>query len=158
MKHMKRAVFPGSFDPITIGHEDIIRRALPLFDEIVIAVGYNSTKSGMFSIEERMQLIADVFAGEEKIKVDKYQKLTIDYCHDVEAQYLLRGLRTAADFEFERGIGQVNRMMADDVETVFMLTAPEFTPISSSIVRDIIRHKGNLKGLVPSQILAKISS
>jgi len=158
MKHMKRAVFPGSFDPITIGHEDIIRRALPLFDEIVIAVGYNSTKSGMFSIEERMQLIADVFAGEEKIKVDKYQKLTIDYCHDVEAQYLLRGLRTAADFEFERGIGQVNRMMADDVETVFMLTAPEFTPISSSIVRDIIRHKGNLTGLVPSQILAKISS
>jgi pantetheine-phosphate adenylyltransferase len=158
MKHMKRAVFPGSFDPITIGHEDIIRRALTLFDEIVIAVGYNSTKSGMFSIEERMQLIADVFAGEEKIKVDKYQKLTIDYCHDVEAQYLLRGLRTAADFEFERGIGQVNRMMADDVETVFMLTAPEFTPISSSIVRDIIRHKGNLKGLVPSQILAKITS
>ena len=158
MKHMKRAVFPGSFDPITIGHEDIIRRALPLFDEIIIAVGYNSTKSGMFSVEERMQLIADVFAGEEKIKVDKYQKLTIDYCHDVEAQYLLRGLRTAADFEFERGIGQVNRMMADDVETVFMLTAPEFTPISSSIVRDIIRHKGNLTGLVPSQILAKISS
>ena len=158
MKHMKRAVFPGSFDPITIGHEDIIRRALPLFDEIIIAVGYNSTKSGMFSIEERMQLIADVFAGEEKIKVDKYQKLTIDYCHDVDAQYLLRGLRTAADFEFERGIGQVNRMMADDVETVFMLTAPEFTPISSSIVRDIIRHKGNLQGLVPTHILAKISS
>jgi len=158
MKHMKRAVFPGSFDPITIGHEDIIRRALPLFDEIIIAVGYNSTKSGMFSIEERMQLIAEVFAGEGKIKVDKYQKLTIDYCHDVDAQYLLRGLRTAADFEFERGIGQVNRMMADDVETVFMLTAPEFTPISSSIVRDIIRHKGNLQGLVPTHILAKISS
>ncbi|RLD67893.1 MAG: pantetheine-phosphate adenylyltransferase [Bacteroidetes bacterium] len=154
---MRRAVFPGSFDPITIGHEDIIKRALPLFDEIIIAIGFNSTKGGMYSIEERMQLISDVFAGEEKIKVDKYQILTIDYCHDKKANYLLRGLRTAADFEFERGIGQVNRLMADDIETVFMLTAPEYTPISSSIVRDVIRHKGNLKGLVPESILDKIS-
>jgi pantetheine-phosphate adenylyltransferase len=154
---MKRAVFPGSFDPITIGHEDIIKRALPLFDEIIIAVGYNSTKQGMFSVEERMQLIEAVFAGEEKIKVAKYQNLTIDFCHEVNADYLLRGLRTAADFEFERGIGQVNRMMAGDIETVFMLTAPEYTPISSSIIRDIIRHKGKLDGLVPRAIIAKIS-
>ena len=155
---MRRAVFPGSFDPITIGHEDIIRRALPLFDEIIIAVGFNATKSGMFSIEERMQQIQEVFADEKKIKVDKYQNLTIDYCHEKGAQYLLRGLRTAADFEFERGIGQVNRMMANDIETVFMLTAPEYTPISSSIVRDVIRHKGSLKGLVPNRIIDKISS
>jgi pantetheine-phosphate adenylyltransferase len=155
---MKRAVFPGSFDPITIGHEDIIRRALPLFDEIIIAVGYNSTKQGMFNVDERMQLIETVFAGEKKIKVAKYQKLTIDFCHEVGANYLLRGLRTAADFEFERGIGQVNRMMAGDIETVFMLTAPEYTPISSSIIRDIIRHKGKLEGLVPQAIIAKISS
>lgn len=155
---MKRAVFPGSFDPITIGHEDIIRRALPLFDEIIIAVGYNSTKSGMFDIEERLQLIREVFADESKIKVDSYQGLTVDYCRKVEAKYLLRGLRTAADFEFERGIGQVNKMMANDVETLFMLTAPEYTPVSSSIVRDIIRHKGKVEGLVPQSILAKISS
>ena len=155
---MRRAVFPGSFDPITIGHEDIIRRALPLFDEIIIAIGYNSTKGGMFDIDERMRLIAEVFVGVAKIKIDKYKKLTIDYCHEVDAQYLLRGLRTAADFEFERGIGQVNRMMAQDVETVFMLTAPEYTPISSSIVRDVIRHNGDLNGLVPKNILSKISS
>jgi len=155
---MKRAVFPGSFDPITIGHEDIIRRALPLFDEIIIAVGYNSTKSGMFDVEERLQLIREVFSGETKIKVDSYQGLTIDYCRRVDAKYLLRGLRTAADFEFERGIGQVNKMMAGEVETLFMLTAPEYTPISSSIVRDIIRHKGNVEGLVPQSILSKISS
>jgi len=154
---MKRAVFPGSFDPITIGHEDIIRRALPLFDEIIIAVGYNSTKSGMFDVEERLQLIREVFSGETKIKVDSYQGLTIDYCRRVDAKYLLRGLRTAADFEFERGIGQVNKMMAGEVETLFMLTAPEYTPISSSIVRDIIRHKGNVEGLVPKSILSKIS-
>jgi len=154
---MRRAVFPGSFDPITIGHEDIIRRALPLFDEIIIAVGFNATKSGMFSIEERIQQIQDVFADEKKIKVDKYQNLTIDYCHEKGVQYLLRGLRTAADFEFERGIGQVNRMMAKDIETVFMLTAPEYTPISSSIVRDVIRHKGNLIGLVPDRIIDKIT-
>ncbi len=153
---MKRAVFPGSFDPITIGHEDIIRRALPLFDEIIIAVGYNSTKQGMFSVDQRMELIRQVFAGEEKIKVDKYQNLTVDFCHSVDAQYLLRGLRTAADFEFERGIGQVNRMMAGDIETVFMLTAPEYTPISSSIVRDVIRHRGKLEGLVPESIIDRI--
>jgi len=154
---MKRAVFPGSFDPITIGHEDIINRALPLFDEIIIAVGYNSTKSGMFEIDRRMELIRKVFEGNNKIKVDKYQSLTIDYCYEVDANYILRGLRTAADFEFERGIGQVNRMMAENIETVFMLTAPEYTPISSSIVRDIIKHKGNLEGLVPKKVLAEIS-
>ncbi len=154
---MKKAVFPGSFDPITIGHEDIIRRALSLFDEIIIAVGYNSTKSGMFDVEERLELIREVFINEPKIKVESYQGLTIDFCRKVDAQYLLRGLRTAADFEFERGIGQVNKMMAGDVETLFMLTAPEYTPISSSIVRDIIKHKGNVEGLVPQSILAKIS-
>jgi len=154
---MKKAVFPGSFDPITIGHEDIIRRALPLFDEIIIAVGYNSTKRGMFDVEERLELIREVFINEPKIKVESYQGLTIDYCRKVDAQYLLRGLRTAADFEFERGIGQVNKMMADDVETLFMLTAPEYTPISSSIVRDIIKHKGDVEGLVPQSVLAKIS-
>lgn len=153
---MRRAVFPGSFDPITIGHEDVINRAIDLFDEIIIAVGYNSTKSGMFEVDKRMELIREVFKNKPKIKVDKYQTLTIDYCRSKRAQFILRGLRTAADFEFERGIGQVNRLMTNDVETVFMLTAPEYTPISSSIVRDVIRHNGDLKGLLPECIIDKI--
>ena len=150
---MKRAVFPGSFDPITIGHEDIIKRALPLFDEIIIAVGYNSTKSGMYDIEERMQFIREVFEGEPKIKVNKYQTLTIDYCKEQQANYILRGLRTAADFEFERGIGQVNSMLDNTIETVFLLTEAKYSPISSSIVRDVMRNGGDVSEMVPPEIL-----
>ncbi|MBT3210117.1 MAG: pantetheine-phosphate adenylyltransferase [Bacteroidetes bacterium] len=148
----KIAIFPGSFDPFTIGHESIVRRALSIFDKIIIAIGYNSNKPGFFSLEKRKEWINIVFENEEKIAVDEYMELTVEYCKRVGAQYILRGLRTSADFEYERAIAQVNKTMRPEIETVFLLTKPEHTPINSSIVRDIIRHGGNTQGLLPKQI------
>jgi pantetheine-phosphate adenylyltransferase len=153
---MKRiAVFPGSFDPFTIGHEGIVTRALSMFDEIIIAVGANALKKSHFSLNTRKEMIRKVFAGEPRIKVDHYEGLTVDYCRKKGALYLLRGLRTSADFEFERAIAQINKAMAPDIESVFLLTAPEHTSINSTIVRDIIRSGGDASMFVPSQINIK---
>jgi len=149
---MNRAVFPGSFDPITLGHVSVVKRALPLFDELIIAIGINSEKLGMFSLLQRKQWIEEVFADEPKVKVEMFEGLTVDFCIKKQARFILRGLRTAADFEFERGIGQVNRTLAPQIDTIFILTEAEFTPISSSIVRDVIRHGGNITGLVPDVV------
>lgn len=141
---MKRvALFPGSFDPITKGHEDIINRALPLFDKIIIAVGLNSSKKSMFTSDERIKWIADIYRGNEKIEVTHYEGLTVDFCKYKKIDFILRGLRTSADFEFERSVGQVNRKLLPDIETVFLLTSPEYTMLSSSIVRDIIMNNGD---------------
>ncbi len=148
----KTAVFPGSFDPITRGHESVIKRALPLFDEVYIAIGVNSEKKSFFTIEQRMEFIRLVFADEPKIKVVKYHGLTVDFCKEVNAGYLLRGLRTSADFEFERSIGQINKKLHPGIETVFFLTAPEHTSLNSSIVRDILRHGGDVRQFVPERI------
>jgi len=148
----KIAVFPGSFDPFTIGHESIVRRALPLFDEIIIAIGYNSTKSGFFSLEKREYWIQQVFEEETKIRVAKYEGLTVDFCKQQDASYILRGLRTSSDFEFERGIGQMNKKLFPEIETIFYLTKPENTPISSSIVRDIFKHGGDVSQFIPNGI------
>jgi len=148
----KIAVFPGSFDPLTIGHEAIVRRALNLFDEIIIAVGANALKKSYYSLETRKAMISTIFRDEPRIKVDHYEGLTVDYCRKHGAKYILRGLRTAADFEFERAIAQVNRAMAYDIESVFLLTVPEHTPINSTIVRDIIRSGGDASKFVPSSI------
>ena len=148
----KIAVFPGSFDPFTIGHEAIVRRALSLFDEIIIAVGANALKKSYYSLDTRKEMIAKVFRSEPKVRVDHYEGLTVDYCKKHGAGYLLRGLRTAADFEFERAIAQVNRAMASDVESVFLLTIPEHSPINSTIVRDIIRSGGDASRFVPDSI------
>jgi pantetheine-phosphate adenylyltransferase len=153
---MKRiAVFPGSFDPFTIGHEGIVRRGLCLFDEIIIAVGANALKKSYYPLNVRETMISKVFADEPRIKVEHYEGLTIDYCHNKGAKYLLRGIRTAADFEFERAVAQVNKMLALDVESVFLLTIPEHTPINSSIIRDIIRSGGDASRFVPSAINLK---
>ncbi|MCX6333995.1 MAG: pantetheine-phosphate adenylyltransferase [Bacteroidia bacterium] len=151
----KIAVFPGSFDPFTIGHEGIVRRALTLFDEIIIAVGANALKKSYYSLETRKTMISSVFADEPRINIDHYEGLTVDYCKRKGANYILRGLRTAADFEFERAIAQVNKAMAYDIESVFLLTVPEHTPINSSIVRDIIRSGGDASRFVPAAINLK---
>lgn len=148
----KIAVFPGSFDPITLGHVSVINRAMPLFDEIIIAIGINSDKKHMFSVEQRKKWIEACFIGFDKIRVGTYEGLTVDYCKQNQAAYILRGLRTAADFEFERGIGQINRRLNHSVETVFFLTESHLTPITSSIVRDVIRHGGDISGLVPKEV------
>jgi pantetheine-phosphate adenylyltransferase len=148
----KIAVFPGSFDPVTLGHVSIILRAIPLFDKIIISIGVNSEKKNMFSLDKRISWIKEIFKDEPKITVDSYTGLTIDYCRAKNARYILRGLRTAADFEFERGIGQVNKKLADDIETVFLLTEAQYTPISSSIIRDVIRHGGDVSGMIPPEI------
>lgn len=148
---MKRAIFPGSFDPITVGHVDIIRRSLPLFDELIIAIGVNSTKKYMFSLDQRKAFIEATFADEPKIKVDTYEGLTVDYCEKIEANFILRGLRNPADFEFEKTITQVNRRLSN-IETVFLLTSADTSFISSSIVREVIHFKGDYSSMVPAAV------
>lgn len=149
----KIAVFPGSFDPITRGHESIIRRAVPLFDKIVVAIGQNVEKKVLFPLEKRKTWIEQTFKNEDKISVDVYSGLTVDYCRKMNARFLLRGLRTSADFEFERSIGQVNKKLYPDIETVFLLTTPELTAINSSIVRDVFSHGGDISQLVPDGVV-----
>ncbi|MCK9269834.1 MAG: pantetheine-phosphate adenylyltransferase [Bacteroidales bacterium] len=146
---LRIAIFPGSFDPITRGHENIVKRALPLFDKIIIAIGNNQDKKNHFSVEERIGFIEKVFADYPLVSIDTYQGLTVNYCREVGAQYILRGLRTSADFEFERSIAQVNKKMYPAIETVFMLTLPEYTAINSSVVRDILRHGGDPSLFIP---------
>ena len=148
---MRRAVFPGSFDPITLGHYDIIERGLTLFDEIILAIGVNSEKKYMFSLEDRKKFIEDSFKDEPKIKVMTYKGLTVDFCKEQNANFILRGLRNPADFEFEKAIAHTNRKMSE-IETVFLLTSSGKSYISSSIVRDVIRHGGNVSGLVPDTV------
>ena len=148
----KIAVFPGSFDPITKGHENILLRALPLFDEIIIAVGENAEKKQLFPFEKRIRWIKKVFRNYPSISVTSYKGLTVDFCKKVNAHYILRGLRTSADFEFERSIGQVNKKIYPEIETIFLLTTPEYTALNSSIVRDIIRNGGDARQFVPEGV------
>lgn len=149
----KIALFPGSFDPFTVGHEAIVKRSLKIFDEVIIAVGANeSKKGGFFSLEKRMEMIRAVFQNEPRVKIDQYDGLTVDFCREKNAGFLLRGLRTSADFEYERAIAQVNKAMAPEIESVFLLTAPEHTPINSTIVKDILRHGGDASMFVPSSL------
>ena len=154
---MRRAVFPGSFDPITLGHYDIIVRGLTLFDEIILAIGVNSEKKYMFSLEERKSFLEKTFENEPKIKVDTYRGLTVNYCLNENANFILRGLRNPADFEFEKAIAHTNRKL-EKIETVFLLTSSGKSYISSSIVRDVIRHNGDYSSLVPPSVVAKNKS
>jgi len=146
------ALFPGSFDPITLGHVDIIERAVPLFDEIKIAVGTNSAKNYLFSLEQRVQWIEQTFAHEPKISVITYEGLTVDFAREQGVQFLLRGLRNPADFEFEKAIAQANREMVPNLETVFLLTSARYAYISSSIVREVYNHGGDFQKFVPATV------
>jgi len=151
---MRRAIFPGSFDPLTLGHCDIIRRGITLFDELLIAIGVNAEKRYMFSLEERTKFIGEAFKNEPKIKVITYEGLTVDFCKKVNADFILRGLRNPGDFEFEKAIAHTNRKLSE-IETVFLLTSSGKSYISSSIVRDVIRNGGDYTGLVPETVVVK---
>lgn len=148
----KKAVFPGSFDPITVGHEALVIRALSIFDEIVVAIGNNANKQYYFPIEKRKKWISQVFGSNPQVSVVVYEGLTVDFCHEVGADFILRGLRTSADFEFERGIGQMNKMLHPDIESVFLLTTPELTPVTSSIIRDVFKNGGDVSQFIPAGI------
>ena len=149
---IKKAVFPGSFAPFTKGHESVVLRALTLFDEIVIAVGTNSEKNKYFSLEERCKWIEQVFVKEPKVSVQKYEGLTIDFCEEVKANYILRGLRNSSDFNYEKGIAQMNRSMKNHIETIFIITEPEVSHISSTLVRDVFKNGGNVSQFVPDGV------
>ena len=149
---MKICVFPGSFDPITSGHVDLVHRALPLFDKVIIAIGTNSQKKGLFSVEQRQAWIQEVFANEPKVEIDTFGKLTADFCKKVNAQWILRGLRNASDFDYEKTISQLNFIVGNGVETVFLISQPQFSHISSTIVREIIKGEGDASPFLPPQI------
>ena len=139
---MKKAVFPGSFDPITLGHVDLIYRGLEIFDEIIIAIGVNADKKQLFSLEDKIQQIKNTFINEPKIKVASYKGLTIDFCKSVNSKYILRGLRNSSDFNYEQSIAQTNSSLSS-IESVFLISSPQLAHISSTIVRDIIRNEGD---------------
>jgi pantetheine-phosphate adenylyltransferase len=146
------AVFPGSFDPVTKGHESIVQRALPLFDSIIVAIGSNSTKNSLFLLEKRKLWLEQTFAGQPKVKVVDYSSLTVEFCRKHNANYILRGLRTITDFEYESNIAKMNRMMEPGIETIFMLALPEFSAIHSTIIREIIKHGGDATQFVPEAV------
>lgn len=146
------AVFPGSFDPFTVGHMDIVQRALPLFDKIIIALGVNSAKSSLFPLEDRKKYISGIFQHEPKIEIDHFEGLTAHYCVKLGAQYLIRGLRNASDFDYEKTISQLNFILGHKLETVFLISMPEYSHISSTIVREIIKGGGDASPFLPKPL------
>ncbi len=150
---MKIAVFPGSFDPITVGHVSLVHRALPLFDKIVVAVGVNSQKQTLFDLETRLNWLKLVFNNEPKVEITHFEGLTAHFCNRIGAGYLLRGLRNASDFDYEKTISQLNHIVGNNLETVFLISLPEFSHISSTIVRELIKGKGDVKRFVPTEVI-----
>jgi pantetheine-phosphate adenylyltransferase len=150
-------LFPGTFDPVTLGHVDIIKRAIPLFDKIVVAVGINAAKTPMFSPEQRMQWIEEIFADEPVIFGAVYEGLTIKYCQEIGARFILRGIRYVSDFEYEKTIADANRTMDPSIETIFLTGEPKYTSVASTIVRDIIRNGGDARPFLPEAVIRSIS-
>tara|TARA_X000000368_G_C22897558_1_gene652549 strand:- start:413 stop:871 length:459 start_codon:yes stop_codon:yes gene_type:complete len=148
----KIAIFPGSFSPFSIGHQSVIEKALPLFDKIIISIGINSEKDQYFSIQERMQWIESVYGNNNKIEIKRYEGLTVDFCKNEDANFILRGLRDSHDFKFEKNIAQMNKDLNPDIETIFIITPPELSHISSSLIRDIIKNGGDVSKFMPKKI------
>jgi len=153
----KIAIFPGSFDPITIGHADVVKRAAKVFDEIVVSIGVNTQKKYLFDLDTRMKWIQTVFRNESNVRVRSYQGLTINFCKEISANYIIRGIRSSADFEYEKTIAQLNQMMQPGVETFLILSSPELSAISSTIVREIIIGKGDVSKFIPKEICDDVS-
>ncbi|EOR94304.1 Phosphopantetheine adenylyltransferase [Arcticibacter svalbardensis MN12-7] len=151
---MKIALFPGSFDPLTVAHVDIIKRSVSLFDKVVIALGINSTKNAMLSSETRINILEAVFASEPKVEITSYEGLTVNFCKQIGAQYMIRGIRTVSDFEYEKAIAQMNHELEPGIESIFILSNPGYSYMSSTIVRDILRHNGDISKFVPKEALA----
>lgn len=154
----KICVFPGTFDPLTLGHVDIIKRALPLFDKIIVAVGTNAGKEPMFSAEQRQLWIEEIFSAEEKISAGVYEGLTVNFCKQMGANYILRGIRYVSDFEYEKAIADANRNLDSSIETFFLTCEPKYTSVASTIVRDIIRNGGDASQFLPTQVANSIKT
>ncbi|WP_114937978.1 pantetheine-phosphate adenylyltransferase [Mucilaginibacter sp. Mucisp86] len=150
---MKIALFPGSFDPITKAHVDIVKRSVELFDKFYIGIGVNSSKKGLLTIEQREQMIRAVFEHDERIHVIAYEGLTVDFCKSIGAAYMIRGIRTVSDFEYEKAIAQMNHSLAPDIESIFIVSKPGYSSISSTIVREIIRYNGDVSQFIPKEAL-----
>lgn len=150
---MKIALFPGSFDPVTKAHVDIIKRSISLFDKFYIGIGDNSSKKGLLSISQREKMLRAVFENEPKIHVIAYEGLTIDFCRSIGAEYMIRGIRTVSDFEYEKAIAQMNHALAQDIESIFIVSKPGYSSISSTIVREIMRHNGDVSQFIPKEAL-----
>ena len=151
----KVAVFPGSFDPITKGHEAIVKRGLKLFDEIIVAIGTNTNKQNFFDLEQRKKMVSQTFKEHKNVRIESYEGLTIEFCKKMKANFILRGLRSNADFEYETNIAQMNSALNDEVETIFILTSPELSAISSTVVRDVLRYNGNAAQFLPKNVKLK---
>ena len=148
---MKIALFPGSFDPVTKAHVDILRRAIPLFDKVVIGIGLNSTKAAFLNIDRRKAMLQAVFANEKKVEVLTYEGLTVEFCKKIGASYMIRGIRTVSDFEYEKAIAQMNHALVPEIESIFIVSKPGYSSISSTIVRDIMRNKGDVRQFIPKE-------
>lgn len=148
---MKIALFPGSFDPVTKAHVDILKRALPLFDKVVIGIGLNSTKAAYLTLEKRKEMLRAVFADEPKVEVQTYEGLTVEFCKKIQSNYMIRGIRTVSDFEYEKSIAQMNHALEPEIESIFIVSKPGYSSISSTIVRDIMRNKGDVKQFIPKE-------
>jgi pantetheine-phosphate adenylyltransferase len=148
---MKIALFPGSFDPVTKAHVDILKRSLPLFDKVVIGIGLNSTKAAYLTIEKRKEMLRAVFADEPKVEVQTYEGLTVEFCKKIKSNYMIRGIRTVSDFEYEKAIAQMNHALVPEIESIFIVSKPGYSSISSTIVRDIMRNNGDVRQFIPKE-------